>query len=416
VYIIWPGFAPVRPALLTILPPMNSSSEKDSRRIRLAFAPCPDYSEQSLRPALERVLTPQIEAVGGVSGKSVMLKPNLLAWRKDNDPQAVNPRFIVETAKIFLDAGASRVAVLENPAVQTAPQVLKAMGILDELKSLGVTAANFGDYKKQPPLESVCYHNLEIANEFREFDFVADLAKAKTHGMMTLTFCVKNLFGLVNGGDRLAWHLAVGRDYDKFADMLLDLYLVVRPDFSLLDAVTCMEGNGPGAGTPTDRFFVAGGTDALALDHDAAKILGVDPATLPLFRRAVARNLMPDPAIIDRVGDVPVCEPLALPDQPVMDMAQLHLGVGIPKHLQKILHRALVVNPKLDPKKCVGCGVCVRMCPPKSLRLVDGKPAFDLSHCIRCFCCQEHCPKGAIEPRMTRTMRVLKAVDRFFRN
>ena len=155
-------------------------------------------------------------------------------------------------------------------------------------------------------------------------------------------------------------------------------------------------------------------TDALALDYDAAKILGVDPATLPLFRRAVARNLMPDPAIIDRVGDVPVCEPLALPDQPVMDMAQLHLGVGIPKHLQKILHRALVVNPKLDPKKCVGCGVCVRMCPPKSLRLVDGKPAFDLPHCIRCFCCQEHCPKGAIEPRMTRTMRFVKAVGKLF--
>ena len=66
---------------------MNPSCDKASRRIRLAFASCPDYSEQALRPALERVLTPQIEAVGGVSGKSVMLKPNLLAWRKDNDPQ-----------------------------------------------------------------------------------------------------------------------------------------------------------------------------------------------------------------------------------------------------------------------------------------------------------------------------------------
>ena len=391
---------------------VTSPSEK---RIRLAFAPCPDYSPENLRPALEHVLHPQIETAGGVSGKSVMLKPNLLAWRRDNDPQAVHPRFIVETAKVFLDAGASRVAILENPAVQTAPQVLRAMGIADELKKLGVASANFSNYKKQPPLDAVCFRNLEIADEFREYDFVADLAKAKTHGMMTLTFCVKNLFGLVNGGDRLAWHLAVGRDYDKFADMLLDLYLVVRPTFNLLDAVTCMEGNGPGAGTPADRYFIAGGTDALALDSVAAKVLGVDPDTLPLIKRAKARGLLVDPATVDNLDALPVCEPLSLPDRPVLDMAQMHLGVGIPKWAQKPLYRLLVVNPVLDPAKCVGCGVCVKMCPPKSLKLSGGKPAFDLPRCIRCFCCQEHCPKGAIEPRMTRTMRFVKAVDRLFR-
>ena len=389
-------------------------SPSPEKRIRLAFAPCADYSPENLRPALEHVLHPQIEAVGGVSGKSVMLKPNLLAWRRDNDPQAVHPQFIVETAKVFLDAGASRVAILENPAIQTAPQVLKAMGVADELKKLGVASANFANYKKQPPLDAVCFRNLEIADEFREYDFVADLAKAKTHGMMTLTFCVKNLFGLVNGGDRLAWHLAVGRDYDKFADMLLDLYLVVRPAFNLLDAVTCMEGNGPGAGTPADRHFIAGGTDALALDNVAAKVLGVDPDTLPLIKRAKARGLLADPATVDIPDDLPVCEPLALPDRPVLDMAQMQLGVGIPKLLQKPLYKLLVVNPVLDPAKCVGCGVCVKMCPPKSLKLVDSRPAFDLPHCIRCFCCQEHCPKGAIEPRMTRTMRFVKAVGKLF--
>ena len=58
------------------------------KRIRLAFAPCADYTPENLRPALEHVLQPQIEAAGGVSGKSVMLKPNLLAWRKPDDPQA----------------------------------------------------------------------------------------------------------------------------------------------------------------------------------------------------------------------------------------------------------------------------------------------------------------------------------------
>jgi len=388
---------------------------EQQKKIRLAFASCADYTPQALRPALEHVLQPQIEAAGGVSGKSVMLKPNLLAWRRENDPQAVHPRFIVETAKVFLDAGATRVAILENPAVQTTPQILRAMGIADELKALGVASANFMNYIKQPPLDAVFFRNLEIADEFREYDFVADLAKAKTHGMMTLTFCVKNLFGLVNGGDRLAWHLAVGRDYDKFADMLLDLYLIVRPTFNLLDAVTCMEGNGPGAGTPAERHFIAGGTDALALDAVAARVLGVDPDELHIIRRAKARGLFPAPETVGNPDPLPVCKPLALPDRPVMDMAQMHLGVGIPKWMQKPLYKLMVVNPVLDPAKCVGCGVCVKMCPPKSLKLVNSRLAFDLPHCIRCFCCQEHCPKGAITPRMTRMMRFVKAVDRLFR-
>ena len=37
-----------------IAQPMDSPAEKTSRRIRLAFASCPDYSAQALRPALER--------------------------------------------------------------------------------------------------------------------------------------------------------------------------------------------------------------------------------------------------------------------------------------------------------------------------------------------------------------------------
>ena len=73
-----------------------------------------------------------------------------------------------------------------------------------------------------------------------------DLAKAKTHAMMTLTLAVKNLFGLIDSADRISWHLAVGSDFSRFADLLLDLYLTVRPKISIIDGIIGMEGNGPG--------------------------------------------------------------------------------------------------------------------------------------------------------------------------
>ena len=84
-----------------------------------------DY--QDCEAALEAVLLPLIRERGGVHGKSVMLKPNLLAWRRADDIACVHPAVIVAAAKIFKEAGAAKIALLENPAVQTVPAILQAM-------------------------------------------------------------------------------------------------------------------------------------------------------------------------------------------------------------------------------------------------------------------------------------------------
>ena len=213
--------------------------------VRVAYARCASYADRRiLKESIEKALAVQLEDFGGVSGKKIMLKPNLLAWRRKEDIACVHPAFVVESARAFLDAGASEVAIIENPAVQTAPAIIKSMGIAGELAAMNVKVANFERFAKISPPENVRFKNIEAAQEYLEFDAVCDIAKAKTHGMMKLTLCVKNLFGLVKGSERMGWHLAVGRDFAMFADMLLDIYLTVRPQFNLLDAITCMESGG----------------------------------------------------------------------------------------------------------------------------------------------------------------------------
>ena len=247
-----------------------------------------DY--QNCKTALKAVLLPQIKERGGVNGKTVMLKPNLLAWRRADDIACVHPEVIVKTAEIFLEEGAAKIAILENPAVQTVPAILQSMGILDRLKAMGVYCETFKNYCRQETEEKVRFHDLEIASEFKEYDFVCDICKVKTHAMMTLTLCVKNLFGLVNGSARLGWHLAVGRDFEQFADLLLDLYLRVKPDFNIADGLICMEGNGPGSGNPAQRNFFAGGIDSLALDRSVAELMGVND--LLLLKNAKKRTAL----------------------------------------------------------------------------------------------------------------------------
>ena len=374
----------------------------------VTFAAIGNYDPPALRPALEQVLTRHFEAVGGIPGRSVMIKPNLLACRRPDDPACVNGVLLLETARLLRDAGAAKIAVIENPAVETAPAVLRALGVHDQLADLGVSMANCSDYRRVNMPEGATFRQLELAQEFRDFDLVLNLAKAKTHGMMTLTLAVKNLFGLVRGSERLAWHLAVGRDYRRFAELLLDIHLAVKPQLNLLDAVIGMEGNGPGSGDPVKIGFIAAANDALALDSAVAPLLGV-PELLEL-QVAAERGLRPE---ITCTGDTEIeVVRLRLPDPPELEY---EWGVWFPARLRNFLRRRLVSRPVLRREACIGCGRCVQMCPPKSLRLVNGKPVFALRDCIRCYCCQEHCPCGAIVPRRTLLMRVADRIERILR-
>ena len=368
-------------------------------------ARCPGYSDSvQLRKALESVLAPQLAAYGSLAGKKLMLKPNLLAWRRPDDPACVHPAVLLECARIFLDAGA-KVSILENPAVQTAPAVIRAMGLEEPLAKLGVTVKSFTEFAPVKNCPEMRFHHFELAREYLDFDVVADLAKAKTHGMMTLTLCVKNLFGLVKGSDRMAWHLNVGRDFGCFADMLLDIYLAVHPQFNVVDAVTCMEGNGPGSGTPAERGWLFGGTDALAVDTFLAPLLIGGGSELLLVKRALERGLVPD---FERIGERPEIAPLKLPPPPGL---LCEWGVMLPPGLKKQLREWLVARPVLQQDKCIGCGLCAEKCPPGTLKIVDGKARFDYPGCIRCFCCQEHCPKGAITIRKGALMGVMESME-----
>ena len=72
-----------------------------------------------------------------------------------------------------------------------------------------------------------------------------------------------------------------------------------------------------------------------------------------------------------------------------------------------------------DSAKCIGCQICVRVCPAKALDIVlsaeqppappppaEGQPAIPakkkydcvmrLSHCVYCWQCAESCPKKAL--------------------
>ena len=50
---------------------------------------------------------------------------------------------------------------------------------------------------------------------------------------------------------------------------------------------------------------------------------------------------------------------------------------------------------KINPDKCIGCGICANGCPTQNIKIVDGK-AVASDQCTMCYRCVSYCPKQAI--------------------
>ena len=62
-------------------------------------------------------------------------------------------------------------------------------------------------------------------------------------------------------------------------------------------------------------------------------------------------------------------------------------------------------KPKTDLNKCIGCGMCVKVCPENCVMLIKNKngqlkPKIDYNYCKGCGLCAEECPVKAISMEM----------------
>ncbi len=343
---------------------------------RVFLAQCDTYEQAE--SAVGRVLA----AFGGAETilagrKRVLVKPNLIMPKKPDAAATTHPAVVAAVCAAFVKAGAD-VSIIDSTGGPHNKAVLKMLysrcGMEDAAKRSGVVLCyDTGSRTVETP-DGRVIKKVTLLAPVLDAEMVVSVGKVKTHGMMSMTGCMKNLFGCIPGLGKPNLHRKYP-DRKEFAGMLVDVCEYIKPGFAVLDGVWGMEGAGPTGGDPKHLRVIAGGFNPYALDLAQCHLMGLRRDSVYTIAEAASRGLAPDdPEKLMWLGDNP--ERFRTQFLPAIK----HKNDAVPEILNN----------------CVGCGDCKRICPQKCIAIEDKKAVVDGKNCIRCYCCHEFCPAKAI--------------------
>jgi uncharacterized protein (DUF362 family) len=253
-------------------------------QIKVSLTKCNDYEPVNVRAALLK----HFNLHGGISafvsrGDKVLVKPNMIAPKPASCAVQTDPAVIIELAKILLDFGA-KPFVADSSAWANAAACAEALGIVEPLKKLGVRIKQLSR-----PVKCTLEHSgtkIGISSVALEADKIINLPKLKTHQQLVATIAVKNMFGCVSGKAKVIWHYRKGATSENFCTMLIDIYKLLGPVLTIIDAVVAMEGPGPIRGNPKKLGWLVASVDPMAAEVICCDLIGFNPEQLPLIRAA----------------------------------------------------------------------------------------------------------------------------------
>lgn len=364
------------------------------------IARCGDYDYENVRNSVYKVL----DGIDGIKekiyrGAKVLVKTNLLMRKRPEEAVITHPAVVEAVVRYMQDLGCE-VIIGDSPggpfAEWNLKSVYKASGMVEVAERTGCKLNYDTSVVEISNPAAKRLKTMQIIKVAKEVDFVISAAKLKTHGMMTYTGAVKNLFGVIPGLIKADYHLRMN-SVDNFADHLIDICEAVKPIFSIIDGIEGMEGNGPSAGEKRKVGLILAAENPYALDTAASHIMGMEPLIVPTIRAAKERNLFSGSIKDLEIRGIQLID-IKIPPFRLPCTANVNfVGGRVPKYVEKFLMNNLRPKPVFNHELCVSCGDCKRSCPPGIIDMSSGKPVPDLSKCIRCFCCHELCPKNAVD-------------------
>lgn len=338
-----------------------------------------------------------------ISGKRVLLKPNLLGAHLPEKGVTTHPAFVEALIRV-LKGFDCQLWLGDSPN-----GVQKSLADVWNRTGMDSLCHRYGVVKRPFEREgATLVGDLLISNVVLEADYIINLPKFKTHGLTVLTGAVKNMFGVVPGLKKTDYH-RIAQSKKEFATFLVRIAEVKKPHLNVVDGITAMAGNGPSGGYLVGIGLIAVGRDMHYVDLALAQLMGVDPYHVDTLEAAGALGLVD-------LGKGPY---FLGNDIKAFNMAGYKLPVSYTSNLRDfgwfrfLVSRFMInmrVRPRVIKKRCVNCGMCVKICPVSCIKHDNGYPHIDNDECIECYCCHEVCPERAIELRESLCLKISKAI------
>jgi uncharacterized protein (DUF362 family) len=217
----------------------------------------------------------------------VLIKVNFITC-KTWDTGATTDPIVVEAIIKKLKELPVKVYVVESDATMTnADRAFEKTGMKDMCERNGVEWLNLRYVEDKVELaipDGEALKSITVPRIVTE-SAVISAAKLKTHVNTGVTLGMKNMFGLLPEKFKGKYHMK------GISKVVGDINTVLKPALTVIDGFVGMEGSGPIDGTPVKMNLIIAGTDTVAADATACRIMGIDPHKIKHIRRAYEKGL-----------------------------------------------------------------------------------------------------------------------------
>lgn len=230
-------------------------------------------------------------------GCIVLLKPNVV-YPDPPETTVTSWRVVQAAVDMVLELGASKIYIVE--ASPLGNNFLAAgYGNIKNAELFDMNNLGEEDCYQIKPEGSLTGEALWVPKMYKDADVVITMPKMKTHGNTDVTLSLKNSIGvpprdfyLRDGIKRHLHDLGINKS-------IIDLNLIRKPDFTIIDAIRAGQGEGPKNTEFVNSNMIIAAKDIVAADTVAAYYMGFD--VTEIIHLTYARNINLGETYMDKI-------------------------------------------------------------------------------------------------------------------
>lgn len=226
------------------------------------------------------------EIRAGLKRKQLVIKPNMVVT--NNELCATHKDALRALLEFMKPIYKGQIIIAESSSSVNSSDGFKNYGYTDLEKDFDIKFVDLNSTGPGKPYyildRNLHLDRIEVANIFANPDYyVMSICRPKTHNSVVMTGGIKNIImaaplnpGILKGDRPISYKRNMHSGGPRFLHYNMFLLMQhIRPDFTIIDGVEGMEGNGPIAGTPVDHRIALAGFDSVAVDSMCARLMGV---------------------------------------------------------------------------------------------------------------------------------------------